>query len=159
MVGKGIGAMIKRHQWDWAKENGFETITWTFDPLVRRNAHFNLIKLGATVLGYHQNFYGELDDGINAGEQSDRVLVRWNVAGVDEPQANTFVEPSNTAVVIETPADIEQLRKTDRVQSDGWRTRQRAAFETARLGGLRVVGLNQDFSYVLDVAAETNGVL
>ena len=46
-VGRGIGEMIKRHQWHWAKENGFDTITWTFDPLVRRNAHFNLVKLGA----------------------------------------------------------------------------------------------------------------
>ena len=155
-VGKGIGEMIKRHQWDWAKENGFDTITWTFDPLVRRNAHFNVIKLGARVLGYHQNFYGELDDGINAGEQSDRVLVRWNVAGVAAPQANTFVEPSQTAVVIETPADIEQLRKTDRVQSDGWRARQRAAFDSAQLSGLSVVGLSNDFSYVLDVRDETN---
>ncbi len=159
MVGKGIGAMIKRHQWEWAKENGFETITWTFDPLVRRNAHFNLIKLGATVLGYHQNFYGELDDGINAGEQSDRVLVRWNVAGVGAPHANTFVEPSQTAVVIETPADIEQLRKTDRVQSDGWRARQRAEFASAQLAGLHVVGLNRDFSYVLDETNATDGVL
>ena len=155
-VGKGIGEMIKRHQWDWAKENGFDTITWTFDPLVRRNAHFNVIKLGAMVLGYHPNFYGELDDGINAGEQSDRVLVRWNVAGVAAPQANTFVEPSQTAVVIETPADIEQLRKTDRVQSDGWRAGQRAAFESAQLSGLSVVGLSNDFSYVLDMRDETD---
>ena len=155
-VGKGIGELIKRHQWHWAKENGFDTITWTFDPLVRRNAHFNVIKLGATVLGYHQNFYGELDDGINAGEQSDRVLVRWDVAGVAAPQANTFIEPSQTAVVIETPADIEQLRKTDRVQSDGWRARQRAAFESAELNGLRVVGLSNDFSYVLDMRDETD---
>ena len=154
-VGKGIGELIKRHQWHWAKENGFDTITWTFDPLVRRNAHFNLVKLGARVLGYYQNFYGELDDGINAGEQSDRVLVRWDVAGVAAPQANTFVEPTQTAVVIETPADIEQLRKTDRVQSDGWRARQRAAFESAQLAGLRVIGLTNDFSYVLDVRDET----
>jgi len=156
-VGKGIGEMIKRHQWHWAKENGFETITWTFDPLVRRNAHFNLVKLGARVLGYHENFYGELDDGINAGEQSDRVLVRWDVVGVDAPLANTFVEPSKTAFVIETPADIEQLRKTDRVQSDGWRARQRAAFESAELNGLQVVGLTQEFSYVLDKRVETDG--
>jgi len=158
-VGKGIGEMIKRHQWDWAKENGFDSITWTFDPLVRRNAHFNLVKLGARVLGYHQNFYGELDDGINAGEQSDRVLVRWDVVGVDAPLANTFVEPSKTAFVIETPADIEQLRKTDRVQSDGWRARQRAAFESAELNGLQVVGLTQEFSYVLDKRVETDGAL
>ena len=154
-VGKGIGEMIKRHQWDWAKENGFDTITWTFDPLVRRNAHFNVIKLGATVLGYHQNFYGELDDGINAGEQSDRVLVRWDVAGVDAPLGNSFVEPTPNSIVIETPADIEQLRKTDRVQSDGWRARQRAAFESAQLAGLRVIGLTNDFSYVLDMQDET----
>ena len=154
-VGKGIGEMIKRHQWDWAKENGFDTITWTFDPLVRRNAHFNVIKLGATVLGYHQNFYGELDDGINAGEQSDRVLVRWDVTGVDAPLGNSFVEPTPNSIVIETPADIEQLRKTDRVQSDGWRARQRAAFESAQLAGLRVIGLTNDFSYVLDVRDET----
>ena len=158
-VGMGIGETIKRHQWDWAKENGFDSITWTFDPLVRRNAHFNLVKLGARVLGYHQNFYGELDDGINAGEQSDRVLVRWDVVGVDAPLANTFVEPSKTAFVIETPVNIEQLRKTDRVQSDGWRARQRAAFESAELNGLQVVGLTQEFSYVLDKRVETDGAL
>jgi predicted GNAT superfamily acetyltransferase len=82
--------------------------------------------------------------------------VRWDVAGVDAPLGKSFVESSKTAVVIETPVDIEQLRKTDRVQSDGWRARQRAAFESAQIAGLRVVGLNRDFSYVLD---ETDGVL
>jgi predicted GNAT superfamily acetyltransferase len=156
-VGMGIGETIKRHQWDWAKENGFDSITWTFDPLVRRNAHFNLVKLGARVLGYHQNFYGELDDGINAGEQSDRVLVRWDVTGVAAPSGKSFVEPSKAAFVIETPVDIEQLRKTDRVQSDGWRARQRAAFESAQLAGLQVIGLTQEFSYVLDKRVETDG--
>ena len=161
-VGMGIGEMIKRHQWHWAKENGFDTITWTFDPLVRRNAHFNLVKLGARVLGYHQNFYGELDDGINAGEQSDRVLVRWDVAGVVAPIGRKFIEPTPNSIVIETPADIEQLRKTDRVQSDQWRARQRAEFESAQLNGLHVVGMSSNFSYVLDdrdEISETDGAL
>jgi predicted GNAT superfamily acetyltransferase len=129
---------------------------------VRRNAHFNLIKLGARVLGYHQNFYGELDDGINAGEQSDRVLVRWDVAGVAEPLSNSFIDPQQNSIVIETPADIEQLRKTDRVQSDAWRSRQREAFQSARRAGLRVIGLTNNFSYVLaesDEKNETNGAL
>ena len=155
-AGMGIGELIKRHQWHWAKENGFESITWTFDPLVRRNAHFNLMKLGARVLGYHQNFYGELDDGINAGEQSDRVLVRWDVAGVVAPIGRKFIEPTPNSIVIETPADIEQLRKTDRVQSDQWRARQRAGFESAQLNGLHVVGMSSDFSYVLDERDETS---
>jgi len=158
-AGKGIGEMIKRHQWHWAKENGFETITWTFDPLVRRNAHFNLVKLGARVIGYHQNFYGELDDGINAGEQSDRVLVRWDVAGVVAPQGNSCIDPKPNSILIETPADIEQLRKTDRVQSDQWRASQRAAFESAQLAGLHVVGLTNNFSYVLNEQVGTEGAL
>jgi predicted GNAT superfamily acetyltransferase len=158
-AGKGIGEMIKRHQWHWARENGFETITWTFDPLVRRNAHFNLVKLGARVIGYHQNFYGELDDGINAGEQSDRVLVRWDVAGVAAPLGNSCIDPMPNSILIETPADIEQLRKTDRVQSDQWRARQRAAFESAQLAGLHVVGLTRNFSYVLNEQVGTEGAL
>ena len=158
-VGMGIGEMIKRHQWHWAKENGFETITWTFDPLVRRNAHFNLVKLGARVIGYHQNFYGELDEGINAGEQSDRVLVRWDVAGVVAPQGNSCIDPKPNSILIETPADIEQLRKTDRVQSDQWRASQRAAFESAQLAGLHVVGLTNNFSYVLNEQVGTEGAL
>ena len=158
-VGMGIGEMIKRHQWHWAKENGFETITWTFDPLVRRNAHFNLVKLGARVIGYHQNFYGELDDGINAGEQSDRVLVRWDVAGVVGPQGNSCIEPKANSILIETPVDIEQLRKTDRVQSDQWRASQREAFESAQLAGLHVVGLTNNFSYVLNEQVGTEGAL
>jgi len=156
-VGMGIGEKIKRHQWHWAKENGFDTITWTFDPLVRRNAHFNLVKLGASVIGYHQNFYGELDDGINAGEQSDRVLVRWNVAGVDAPLGNSFMKPAPEAMLIETPADIELLRKTDREQSDQWRVRQRTKFESAQNAGLCVVGITDDFSYVLNERVEIKG--
>jgi predicted GNAT superfamily acetyltransferase len=87
-AGQGIGAQLKLHQWQWARENGFATITWSFDPLVRRNAWFNMVKLGASVTNYYQNFYGELDDGINAGEQSDRVLVRWQVLATAGPQSS-----------------------------------------------------------------------
>ena len=52
---------------------------WTADPLVRGNAFFNLVKLGATMVAYHENFYGLLEDGLNAGD-SDRVVLRWDLA-------------------------------------------------------------------------------
>ena len=80
-AGRGHGEALKRHQWRWARERGLEAITWTFDPLVRRNAVFNLVKLGARVTAYHEDFYGEIHDGINAGERTDRLVVRWEVAG------------------------------------------------------------------------------
>jgi len=80
-AGRGVGLALKRHQRSWCLERGVEEIRWTFDPLVRRNAWFNLTKLGAAVTGYAVDFYGALPDGINAGDESDRVLVRWDLAG------------------------------------------------------------------------------
>ena len=79
--GRGVGLALKRHQRSWCLERGVDEIHWTFDPLVRRNAWFNLTKLGATVTGYAVDYYGALPDGINAGDDSDRVLVRWDLGG------------------------------------------------------------------------------
>ena len=148
-AGRGIGTQLKMHQWQWARENGFATITWSFDPLVRRNAWFNMVKLGASVTNYYQNFYGELDDGINAGEQSDRVLVQWQVLAAGEPQSLEVVTEQVGDVVIATPEDIESLRKNNKAESQAWRARQRAAFEEAICDGFSVRGLNAEYSYVL----------
>ncbi|NDF83049.1 MAG: hypothetical protein EB130_07820 [Actinobacteria bacterium] len=51
----GVGLALKHHQWQWASKQGLDFVTWTFDPLVRRNAYFNLVKLGANVRieGHH----------------------------------------------------------------------------------------------------------
>jgi predicted GNAT superfamily acetyltransferase len=43
---QGIGYALKIDQWQWAKKNNYKEITWTFDPLVARNAKLNIIKLG-----------------------------------------------------------------------------------------------------------------
>ena len=59
-------------------------MTWTFDPLVRRNAYFNLVKLGATAVAFHQDFYGSMQDEVNAGDLSDRILIEWDL---DSPRA------------------------------------------------------------------------
>ena len=148
-TGRGVGEQLKLHQWQWASENGFATITWSFDPLVRRNAWFNMVKLGASVTNYFQNFYGELDDGINAGEQSDRVLVRWEVSAITGPQSREVVAEQESDIVIATPNDIELIRKTSKAEAQTWRSRQRAAFEEAIANGYSVRGLNAEYSYVL----------
>lgn len=145
--GGGVGERLKRHQWQWARDNGFATVTWTFDPLVRRNAWFNLVRLGASVLGYHENFYGELADGINAGEQSDRLLVRWDVEDVDGPTPGSVIEPNAGDLIVDTPPDIESMRMIDRAASAEWRSLQRAAFGSA--GDRIVAGLSASYSYVL----------
>ena len=77
---RNVGYALKLHQRAWALQRGIATITWTFDPLVRRNAYFNLAKLGVRATRYLPNFYGAMQDPINAGDDTDRLLVDWDLA-------------------------------------------------------------------------------
>jgi len=73
----GIGFELKRAQWQMVRHQGLDHITWTFDPLLSRNAHLNISKLGAVCSTYRESEYGELRDGLNAGLPSDRFQVDW----------------------------------------------------------------------------------
>jgi predicted GNAT superfamily acetyltransferase len=77
--GRSVGFALKLHQRAWCLSQDVTEIHWTYDPLIRRNAHFNLVKLGARPTEYLRNFYGEMHDGINGATDTDRVLVRWEL--------------------------------------------------------------------------------
>jgi predicted GNAT superfamily acetyltransferase len=79
MTGRRVGFALKTHQRSWALLRGVSEIAWTYDPLVSRNAHFNLTKLGARPVEYLPNFYGPMPDAINADDDTDRLLVRWRL--------------------------------------------------------------------------------
>ena len=72
---RSVGFAVKLHQRAWALRRGVTAIEWTYDPLVSRNAYFNLVKLGAVPTEYLTNFYGGMNDAINGSEDSDRLLV------------------------------------------------------------------------------------
>ena len=50
--GRACWFALKQHQRAWALSQGIREVTWTFDPLVRGNARFNLVKLGAVAVSY-----------------------------------------------------------------------------------------------------------
>lgn len=79
VAGRNVGFALKLHQRAWALQHGLSEVTWTFDPLVRRNAYFNLAKLAARPREYFVNFYGDISDAINGGQGSDRLLVAWSL--------------------------------------------------------------------------------
>ncbi len=79
-AGRGVGGALKWHQRQWALERGLSTVTWTFDPLIARNAHFNISRLGARPLTYFVDFYGVMDDGANRGQPSDRIEAVWDLS-------------------------------------------------------------------------------
>jgi predicted GNAT superfamily acetyltransferase len=73
----GLGFALKRFQWQFARDQGLERITWTYDPLLSLNAHFNIAKLGVVCSTYLRDVYGALRDRLNVGLPSDRFQVDW----------------------------------------------------------------------------------
>jgi predicted GNAT superfamily acetyltransferase len=73
----GIGFALKRAQWQMARHQSLDHITWTYDPLLSRNAYLNIAKLGAVCTTYRRAEYGDMRDGLNAGLPSDRFQVDW----------------------------------------------------------------------------------
>lgn len=73
----GIGFALKRAQWQVVRHQGLDHITWTYDPLLSRNANLNIAKLGAVCNTYRRSEYGDMRDGLNAGLPSDRFQVDW----------------------------------------------------------------------------------
>lgn len=73
----GVGFLLKRAQWQMVRHQGLDHITWTYDPLLSRNAYLNLTKLGAVCNTYRRSEYGDMRDGLNAGLPSDRFQVDW----------------------------------------------------------------------------------
>lgn len=140
--GRHVGETLKLHQRSWCLERGVGVVTWTFDPLVRRNAWFNLHRLGADIVGFHRDFYGEMTDGLNAGDVSDRCVVRWDLDAAGNRPA---VVPAAGDRVVAVPADIEALRRDDPPAARAARAALRTAFDEG--GG--VVGMTAAREYVL----------
>jgi predicted GNAT superfamily acetyltransferase len=91
--GRSVGRALKLHQRAWALERGIGQARWTYDPLVGRNAYFNLTRLGATAVAYHADFYGPMDDEINAGEPTDRCVAVWDLASARAAAAAAGTAP------------------------------------------------------------------
>lgn len=103
--GKGIGARLKLAQAQAVRDQGVtDWITWTYDPLYRGNAAFNIRRLGATSCTFHRDIYGDLPDAINAGWPSDRVTVDWRInspdilRSVDQPRPEISWDPASMLV-------------------------------------------------------------
>ena len=148
---KGIGHALKVDQYKWAKQNNFKEITWTFDPLVARNAKLNILKLGVDISAYYPNFYGDMPDELNAGDESDRVMASLKVVG-DAPTPRTPISaPDKSAVLIVIPDDIVAIRVKDIAENLRWRRLVRDKFVGALARGGKVVGFSVNNEYVVQI--------
>jgi predicted GNAT superfamily acetyltransferase len=166
----GVGRAIKLRQREWCRQRSITTMTWTFDPLVARNAYFNIEKLGARPTRYLIDHYGQMSDGINAGQASDRVLLAWDLT-VDAPpprpplSGQSFpalaVDPSGKPelheappdcahLTLEIPSDIERLRRDDAPLSREWRIALRRTLPQLLDAGWQVTAFDRAGRYVLE---------
>ena len=72
-----LGAQLKQAQRERALAMGVSEMTWTYDPLQSRNAHFNFSKLGVVSDTYKVNFYGPETSSMLHRNGTDRLWVRW----------------------------------------------------------------------------------
>lgn len=173
--GRSVGFALKAHQRAWALSRGAAEVSWTFDPLIRRNAWFNVAKLAADATEYLPDFYGPIDDDINRGDPTDRLLVRWALASpaaraacagrprlaggldttevaLDESAAGGPLERFTRAstVLVRVPSDIETMRERDPACAGEWRIAVREVLGGLLGAGGRVRGFDRAGWYVVD---------
>lgn len=155
-----IGSALKLHQRAWALSEDIDTIVWTFDPLVRRNARVNLVKLGVDVEGFEPDFYGEMNDGINTGDPTDRLFAWWRLdservrAALNGELAEIDVEvlraEGRDLREVAVPDDIVAIRQSDPDSAREWRLRLRGDLQAAFADDYRIIGVATHGGYVME---------
>ncbi|MEX2526507.1 MAG: GNAT family N-acetyltransferase [Gemmatimonadota bacterium] len=132
----GVGRRLKEFQAREVAIQGIRTMLWTFDPLVARNAHFNLNRLGARVEEYVEQMYGETGSALHTFG-TDRFVVRWEPETAPAPQSETELGEEE---LVSIPGDVESLAARDPAAARRWRTTSRDAFSRLMSHGYGVVG-------------------
>jgi len=123
--GRGLSVRLKMFQRRFCLDHGIKLVTWTYDPLLIKNAALNLNRLRARGALYVRDFYGPMG-GIYQGLPTDRFEVRWRldspevaraargraplpVAVADLPRARLRAIPRGRRLAVEVPAGAPGL--------------------------------------------------
>ena len=171
---RGLGLALKQHQRAWCLEHDITTVTWTCDPLVRRNVTFNLHALGAHVVAYLPDHYGPMNDGVNKGDESDRFELHWDLlspaaqaaehgrlpwletsapfAVAEGPEGLPVVDTVRGAARrVQLPRDIEAVRREDARVAKAWRVAVREAVVGGLAAGAEITGVTAEGALVMEV--------
>jgi predicted GNAT superfamily acetyltransferase len=163
----GVGYALKLAQRAQALDQGITFARWTFDPLVARNAYFNIHKLGAVADRFERNFYGDMTDELNRGDRSDRLFVRWDLERspshrpyppgdvidvVWSVRDGDIVRPerrgdpvarSTGSVTVQVPDDVQWLKQHHPEIAAEWRDAVADALEECLSLGMRAVAFER----------------
>jgi predicted GNAT superfamily acetyltransferase len=94
-----VGLRLKLFQREEVQRQGLNQIRWVFDPLQSRNAHVAIRRLGGVPDRYLVHYFGQLDSAANAGIETDRLRLVWDLAAprTEERIAGKFPTPAEDA--------------------------------------------------------------
>ncbi|MGP4073249.1 GNAT family N-acetyltransferase [Piscibacillus sp. B03] len=165
----GLGVRMKHEQAKHATDMGYQMMTWTFDPLQSLNAYLNLTKLGARGARYKVNHYGTMDDRLNKGLETDRIVIEWHFND-DEPleQPNiddhiSLVEVNNGtpeakpnrfnknqhAYLVPIPTNFHDIKTNQLPLAKTWRAETRESFTWLFNNGYQARAVIPNFSQQL----------
>lgn len=176
--GRAVGRALKWYQRAWCLARDIPAVRWTYDPLIRRNAVFNLIVLGARVDGFERDVYGPMDDDRNAGAPTDRLWITWELVAprVRSAASGRAAAPDVAALrragaevaldedaagrpaarsargprqLVRIPSDVEALRRERPSDGAAWTEAYREVLGGTLAAGYRVTGASRDGWYVL----------
>jgi len=180
--GRHIGDRLKHFQRERVQKLGVETMLWTADPLVARNAHFNINRLGARPVEYVENIYGANTGSTLHGElPTDRLVISWALSKPYSPSSTLDAEgPGDCAlplanplgsdgrpafdpeavgpaVRVQVPHDLTVVQRDSVNDAMYWRLAVRGAFNALHASGHTVTRFVRPASgahpyYVLEVA-------
>jgi predicted GNAT superfamily acetyltransferase len=171
---RGIGFAMKQHQRAWGLARDLTEMSWTFDPLVSRNARFNLTKLGAHTSKYVVDFYGPMQGEVNANDESDRLVAVWPLTSDETvacserhpeavdgpvfgpsavlrlgPDGEPALVAAHDALWCRVPTDIVALRAQNPRVAAEWRRSIRSIFTDVFDSGHIASGVSRDGWYRL----------
>jgi predicted GNAT superfamily acetyltransferase len=144
----GLGRRLKLAQRDDAILRGFELMEWTFDPLEIKNAHLNLVRLGAIARRYSANHYGSSSSPLQGGLPTDRLVAEWWLKSrrvsnlLDRGQGPQFAIEKRISV----PAEIYGWKASaaERSKAADVQKRNRGEFLSGFGQGLTALGYERD---------------
>ena len=176
----GLGRRLKECQRQELLRRHIHEMYWTYDPLIAKNAHLNLNVLGARVVRYVPDMYGDTGSPLHHGLATDRLIVvcetsRPPVACSTVLDADDARTPLLTPLAraddrlarvdgdtaarlrLEIPAEFAQLLAEAPTVARTWHAATREHFQWALGSGYVVTGLRRDpstgrFFYLLEHA-------
>ena len=147
----GLGRKLKLAQRDDALSRGFDLMEWTFDPLEIKNAHLNIVRLGAIVRRYMPDFYGPSTSPLQGGLPTDRLVAEWwlrskrvrrTLGELGEEGAEVATDSAQVMVQVQVPGAVRDWKQSpdQRKLAESLQTSNRLALESAFARGLAITG-------------------